>query len=213
MKVLKFGGSSVATSERIRAVADILKRYYEKGEKFTVVFSAFGGVTDSLIEMGRLAAKGDDGYREKFAEFSLRHFETVEALFDKEQLEAVQPGLEKNHQVLRNLLHGIFLVREASMRTMDYVLSFGERNSAYIITKFLQQKGLPAAYLDARKIIKTDKNFGNAKVVFDLTYEKIREYFSQHPEVQVVGVDRLAAGQVELPGRAPRHARLRHGPP
>ncbi|MEZ4985957.1 MAG: hypothetical protein R2795_13135 [Saprospiraceae bacterium] len=64
------------------------------------------------------------------------------------------PELEQNHEVLHNLLHGIFLVREAS-RTMDYVLSFGERNSAYIIAHALQQAGVKSAYLDARKVIKT----------------------------------------------------------
>jgi aspartokinase/homoserine dehydrogenase 1 len=96
------------------------------------------------------------------------------------------PELEHNHEVLRNLLHGIYLVREASPRTMDYVLSFGERNSAYIIAHVLKQSGVRAAYLDARKIIKTDKNFGSAKVDFDLSYQKIKAYYAEHPEVQIV---------------------------
>ncbi|PHN03687.1 bifunctional aspartate kinase/homoserine dehydrogenase I [Flavilitoribacter nigricans] len=186
MKVLKFGGSSVATPERIRAIADILKRYHAKGEKFTVVFSAFGGVTDSLIEMGKLAAKGDENYRDKFAEFSRRHFDAAEELFDQEHLDIVNPGLEKNHQVLKNLLHGIFLVREASSRTMDYVLSFGERNSAFIIANFLQQEGIPAGYLDARKVIKTDKTFGAARVDMDLTEKAIQEHYQDNPDIQVV---------------------------
>ena len=59
MKVLKFGGSSVARPERILGIVDILKDYYAAGDHFTVVFSAFGGVTDSLIEMSRLAAAVD----------------------------------------------------------------------------------------------------------------------------------------------------------
>ena len=69
---------------------------------------------------------------------------------------------------------------------MDYILSFGERNSCYIIAKVLNEKGIPASYLDARQVIKTDKNFGSAKVDFDLTYEKIKEHYSKHPEIQVV---------------------------
>lgn len=186
MKVLKFGGSSVATPERVKAVADILKRYHKNGEQFTVVFSAFGGVTDSLIEMGKLAAKGDEAYRDKFADFSRRHFEAAEALFNKEYLDIVNPGLEKNHQVLKNLLHGVFLVREASNRTMDYVLSFGERNSAFIIANYLKQEGIPAAYLDARKVIKTDKTFGAARVDMELTEKEIREHYENNPEIQVV---------------------------
>ncbi|MEZ4985958.1 MAG: hypothetical protein R2795_13140 [Saprospiraceae bacterium] len=75
MKVLKFGGSSVAKPERIRGIIDILKSYYAEGEHFTVVFSAFGGVTDMLIEMSSRAANGDESYRELFEVFSQRHLD------------------------------------------------------------------------------------------------------------------------------------------
>ncbi|MEO1258261.1 MAG: bifunctional aspartate kinase/homoserine dehydrogenase I [Bacteroidota bacterium] len=186
MKVLKFGGSSVGTPERIKGLIEILKNYYKRGEKFTVVFSAFGGVTDSLIEMSRLAAKGDEKYKEPFATFRQRHQAAIAELLVSPLKEQVLEESIKNHQVLENLLHGIFLVREASPRTMDYVLSFGERNSAFIISKVMQQAGIPANFLDARQIIKTDKMFGSAKVLFDLTNEKIEDHFEKHPEVQVV---------------------------
>ena len=62
MRVLKFGGSSVASPERISQIASILKSYYEQGINFTVVFSAFGGVTDSLLSMSKSAAEGDQTY-------------------------------------------------------------------------------------------------------------------------------------------------------
>jgi len=186
MKVLKFGGSSVAKPERIRGIVEILKGYYTKGEKFTVVFSAFGGVTDSLIEMSNLAAGGDEAYQDLFEEFSRRHLEAIRELLDGEYRNAVLPELLNNHEVLKNLLYGVFLVREASPRTMDYLLSFGERNAAYIISHVLRQNGINASYLDARRIIKTDKSFGTAKVNFEHTYQEIREYYVQNPEVQVV---------------------------
>ncbi len=186
MKVLKFGGSSVAKPERIRGIVEILKGYYTKGEKFTVVFSAFGGVTDSLIEMSNLAAKGDEAYLALFEEFSHRHLDACRELLDGEYRNSVLPELLNNHEVLKNLLYGVFLVREASLRTMDYLLSFGERNSAYIISHVLRQSGINASYLDARKIIKTDKQFGSAKVDFEATYQKIREHYAQSPEIQVV---------------------------
>ena len=186
MKVLKFGGSSVAKPERIRSIVDILKSYYAEGEHFTVVFSAFGGVTDMLIKMSEMAAKGQEEYQELFDEFSERHNLAVQELLAEEYQNEVLPQLNRNHEVLRNLLHGIFLVREASPRTMDYVLSFGERNSAFIISYVLRQAGIKAAYLDARKIIKTDKQFNSAKVDFKLTYEKIHNYYTEHPEIQIV---------------------------
>lgn len=186
MKVLKFGGSSVGAPDRIRGIVEILKSYTAQGEHFTVVFSAFGGVTDSLISMSSLAAKGDESYYEQFLTFSKRHIDAARELLQEPYLSEVLEGLENNHEVLKNLLYGIFLVREASTRTMDYVISFGERNSAFIIAHTLQQAGLNAAYLDARKIIVTDKNFGAAKVDLALTYGKIQKYYKQHAEIQVV---------------------------
>ncbi|MEM9886707.1 MAG: bifunctional aspartate kinase/homoserine dehydrogenase I [Bacteroidota bacterium] len=186
MKVLKFGGSSVAKPERIKRIINILRTYYEKGEDFTVVFSAFGGVTDALIEMSQIAAKGDEGYKTLFEVFHDRHVKAAEELIRRPLLDEALPILEQNHAVLRNLLYGIFLVREASPRTMDYVLSFGERNSAYIIAHTLQDHGIPAAYLDARKIIQTDKFFGAAKVDFEATYKKIQEYYRKQTDIQIV---------------------------
>ncbi|WP_020571631.1 bifunctional aspartate kinase/homoserine dehydrogenase I [Neolewinella persica] len=187
MKVLKFGGSSVAKPERIRGIVDILKDYYAAGDHFTVVFSAFGGVTDSLIEMSRLAAAGDDRYGEAFQAFADRHQKAISDLLqDGHLLEETSAQMRKSHDVLKNLLYGVFLVREASSRTMDYVLSFGERSSAYIISQTLQQAGIPAEFLDARKVIRTDKAFSAAKVNFDKSYELINKYYAEHTKVQVV---------------------------
>ncbi len=173
--------------DRIRGIVAILKRYYAAGDHFTVVFSAFGGVTDQLIEMGQLAAQGNDRYGQLFAEFSDRHQSAITALLGGTSgYNETSQQLRRSHEVLKNLLYGIFLVREASPRTMDYVLSFGERSSAYIISQALQQAGIPTEFLDARRVIKTDKTFGNAKVNFEKSYQKIKEHFTQHPKVQVV---------------------------
>jgi len=187
MKVLKFGGSSVAKPERIVGIVDILKDYYASGDHFTVVFSAFGGVTDSLIEMSRLAAAGEDQYGEAFQAFADRHQDAIAELLPAGDLrDETAAQMRKSHDVLKNLLYGIFLVREASNRTMDYVLSFGERSSSYIISKTLQHAGIPAEFLDARKVLRTDKSFSSAKVNFDKTYELIRSYYAEHTKVQVV---------------------------
>ncbi len=185
MKVLKFGGSSVAKPERINQIVSILKAYKERGETFAVVVSAFGGVTDSLIEMSKLAANGDEGYIDLLAKFRERHTAAALELISGKRQDTVLKDLIENHKVLEQLLRGIFLVREASLRTMDYVLSFGERNSAFIIANTLIENGLAADYLDARKVIKTNKNFGSAKVDLDETYGNIKDYFAAHPNVQI----------------------------
>ena len=186
MKVLKFGGSSVAKPERIEKIIEILKSYQSKGEKFTIVFSAFKGVTDALIEMSKRAENADESYLELFDMFYKQHIETAKALLKNGTEKEVIEELKENHKTLKDILHGIFLVREASGRTMDYVLSFGERSSNFIIAHALSQSGIPADYLDARKIIKTDKNFGAAKVDLAMTYEKIKAHYAQVDAVQVV---------------------------
>lgn len=186
MKVLKFGGSSVASPDRITAIIDILKTYKDKGDQFTVVFSAFGGVTDSLIEMAQVAAKGDDSYEDLLTAFSERHLSVAKALLDDTSYQDVEKDINENHLDLKRLLRGIFLVREISDRTMDYVFSFGERNSAFIISKAIHHAGISAAYLDARKIIKTDKRFGSARVNFEDTNKNISEHYSSQDAVQVV---------------------------
>lgn len=186
MKVLKFGGSSVATPERIQNIIQIIRTYYERGEDITVVFSAFGGVTDSLIEMSRLAAQGKEVYHTYFNDFHQRYINAAHELIAEPLLEEMMPVLEQNHAVLKNLLYGIFLVREASPRTLDYVLSFGERNSAYVISYALRDSGIPASYLDARRIIKTNKEFGSAKVDFATTYKKIQTHYRTQNDIQIV---------------------------
>jgi aspartokinase/homoserine dehydrogenase 1 len=186
MKVLKFGGSSVAKPERIKKIVDILKGYQQKEEKFTVVFSAFGGVTDMLIEMSTKASVADESYLDLFERYHQRHIEAAKTLLESTTEQKVLKQLVDNHQALKDLLHGIYLVREASPRTMDYVLSFGERNSNFIIANVLTQHGIPSEFLDARSIIKTDKNFGSAKVDLAVTYEKIKAHYAQSDKVQIV---------------------------
>ena len=186
MKVLKFGGSSVATPERIASLLVILKDYYTRGEQFCVVFSAFGGVTDTLIEMAKKAEAGDEAWELDMASFRDRHETAAKFLTTGDRQLRLLEEIKENHDTLFSLLQGVFLVREASARTLDYVLSFGERNSCFIISRALQELGINAQYLDARLIVKTDKRFGSANVRFEKTYESIEQHFRTSGGVQVV---------------------------
>lgn len=186
MKVLKFGGSSVKDANNIKKVIAILKSQYEKKTSYTVVVSAFGGVTDLLIEMSQLASKGKEDYKALLDVFGQRTIKIINDLLTGDRKKAVSKSIEENQTVLENLLHGIFLVREASPRTMDYVLSFGERTSAYVISHACEEQGIKAEYLDARKIIKTNKNFGKAKVSIGLTYQKTKEHYQNKDKLQIV---------------------------
>lgn len=170
MKVLKFGGSSVGSPESIKGIISIVKDRVALNEEIALVFSAFSKVTDQLIEMGELASKDKD-YDHLLDQYIKRHNDAATILSGSESLLAT---LSENHAHLKNLLVGVRLVREVSSRTMDYVLSFGERNSNLIIAAALESAGLPSLFVDARDIIKTNKEFGSAKVNFAITNEKIK---------------------------------------
>ena len=111
MKVLKFGGSSVATPERISRLVDLIAPRIQSGENLAIVCSAFGGVTDMLIEMSELAARGKEKYIGLYHQFTDRHQQAVKELLSGKALMEAQEDLNKNHQTLKELLKGIFLVR------------------------------------------------------------------------------------------------------
>jgi len=184
MKILKFGGSSVETPERIRNVVDIIlnakdknnKIQNKKNKEIAVVFSAFGGVTDKLIETSNLAAKGDEKYKKLFSELEKRHLDTVNSLIAVDKQTKVLSHIKNLLKELEALLLGVYLVKELSPKTLDAVVSIGEILSAYIISEYLKEK-TNTEFLDARNLIKTDEGFNNAGVDFELTNKNIREYF------------------------------------
>ena len=186
MRVLKFGGSSVAKTERIKQVVSILESYYQSNIDFAVVFSAFGGMTDTLLKMCQQAVEADKAYLHTFDEIKERHFSAAKELLTGDNLHEAIKALEDNHKSLSDLVNGIFLVRELSPRMKDHVVSFGERNSAYIVSCFLNERRVPAAYLDARKLIVTDDHFGRAAVQFEITNNNIREHFNGVRKIQVI---------------------------
>jgi len=184
MKILKFGGSSVATPQRIRMVVEIIKSYLN--HDVAIVFSAFGGVTDELIQISSLALAGKGHYKEKLAALEKRHLDVIRELISVEKQSGILAQVKIRINELDDVLHGVFLVKERTARTLDYIMSFGERLSAYIITQVMNDCQLPVQYLDARDVIKTDNHFGNAKVDFELTNRLIREYFKHHNDVQII---------------------------
>jgi bifunctional aspartokinase / homoserine dehydrogenase 1 len=185
MKVLKFGGSSVANTENIKKVFDILKSQSELSE-VTVVFSAFGGVTEILLQSAAKANQGDKSYLEQIKALEERHYEIVKQLIPIKQQSPVLTYIKVCFNELEDLFHGIFLIKECSSRTLDYVGSFGERLSAFVLAEALKEEGLPAVYLDAREVIRTNDRFGNAKVDFPATNDLIQDYFHSHPGMKVI---------------------------
>ncbi len=184
MKILKFGGSSAATPERIKSIIEIVKPYLQ--EDVALVFSAFGGVTDQLIQLSQLALEGKLEYKQKLEQLEKRHLDAVRELTKISTQSGILAQVKVQINELEDVLHGIFLVRERTPRTLDYIMSFGERLSAFIICEAFKDRGLPTEYLDARKVIRTDNQFGYAKVDFDVTHKMIRDHFKNYKDVQII---------------------------
>ncbi len=185
-KVLKFGGSSLATPERIKNSIEIVKQAHDSTQQMAVVVSAFGGVTDALILIARLASLGKNEYQKHFYELKSRHVAACKELILQKKAPYVLEELEKMFHELSSVIDGIFLVGECSEKTLDLVMSFGERFSAFIISEaaipFIQD----AVFLDARNIIKTDRHFGHAQVDFEKTNKNIQKWFQENPKMPVV---------------------------
>ena len=176
MKVLKFGGTSCGSVASIQSVLNIIKAKQAKGETVAVVFSAMGGVTNKLIEAGRLATENDTTYFDLVKEIENRHFEVVRALIDVKSQSKVFANIRIIINELEDLLKGVSLIREISARTSDLIVSFGERLSTTLIYEILHAQAFDCQYLDARKVIRTDDNFGIANVNFEVTNRQIQEF-------------------------------------
>ena len=187
MRILKFGGSSVGTPARISNVIDILTGYRDKKIKFGVVFSAFQTITDKLIEVSQKAVEKTDSYKYDLAHIKQIHFDAItELLNSKNDKELLIKKVTVLLSELEEILHGIYLVKELTPRTLDYVMSFGERLSCTVISDVMNSRGFETEFLDARLLVKTDNTFGASKVNFKVTDKNIADYFKANKKTQVI---------------------------
>lgn len=185
MKVLKFGGTSVANAENISKVIKILKNESKKN-KLAVVVSALGGTTDLLIEAGNLATNKDQKYIKVFQDISNRHITTVEELINNKDKQAVLNEINTKLEELKQILQGLYLINEFSNKTIDKIVSFGELLSSYIISEALQQTVKNASLKDSRELILTDSTFTNAAVKTKETTTNISSFFKKNKDKIVV---------------------------
>ncbi len=187
MRVLKFGGSSVASPDRIQNVKEIVHSFVQKGEQLVVVVSAFSGVTDQLINMAKTAEQSDESYKDVWQELKERHIAAIQELLQGERQTQALEFLDKNLEHLSNLLKGTFLIQEASPRMIDQVSSFGELLSSYIIALYVDQELGGVKFLDSRRMIATDSNFLAAKVDFERTNQQLNDAIESDKSVHLMG--------------------------
>jgi len=179
MKILKFGGSSVKTTERIEQVVQLISSEHPCG----VVVSAFGGITDQLIQLIAYAERGAD-YNNDLQLFFDRHRKTIHDLhIEKELLFNTVQEIENELSVT---LSTIANQKKCTPQLKDAALSVGEQLSANIITEACIEKGINATYLDARKVILTDDHFGSAFVHYQKSYNNIRNEWKDESKTRII---------------------------
>ena len=144
MKVLKFGGTSVANAKNIKLVLDIVLNKAKK-DKLVVVVSALSKVTDLLQLAASKAAANDETYKDIVAEIEKKHLDALKELIPVSEQSSSLSHIKRIINHLETILDGCFLLGELSARTSDTILSFGELLSSYIIAEALKQNLKTAA--------------------------------------------------------------------
>ncbi|WP_108869752.1 bifunctional aspartate kinase/homoserine dehydrogenase I [Aquimarina aquimarini] len=168
MKILKFGGRSLANGKGIRAVIDIIEEKVKKGERIAVVLSARGSTTDELEEILEKAVN-NESYQEQLDAF--KEYQTADFL-----------GIDFSQEfdTLDKLFEGVSLLGDYSKRIKDQVLSQGEVISAKLITHILKEKNINAHFADSRSLIVTDGQFGDALPLDKLSKENVVSHFEKY---------------------------------
>ncbi len=168
IKILKFGGKSLANGEGLETVLAIIKAKVEAGERIAIVVSARGSATDDLEAILNKALKGEN-YKTDLETFKAYH-----------SAPATPEAFAEEFLALDNLFEGVRLLRDYSKKTKDTILAQGELLSVKLIAALLNAQGIKANAVDATQLIKTDDAFGNAQPLFKRSKENTQAYFNTH---------------------------------
>ena len=185
MKVLKFGGSSVATSENIKKVLAIVEAA-SKNQKIAVVVSAFGKTTNNLLAGADEALKNINSAKETLEKLKELHFNVIDDLVIKNKKD-VSKEVSSLFDRLNSIYEGIFLLQELSDKTLAKVSSFGERLSSCIIANAAKEL-LDANHKESRDLVITNNEYLNAQVNYKATNKNIISFFTENKhQVTVLG--------------------------
>lgn len=157
MQVLKFGGTSVANSENILKVVDIVTKAVER-DRTILVCSAISGFTDALIKAGNLAAERNGKYKDIIDEYQARHHAIIREILPVEKYEESMEACDGIFDYIRGIAQGVCLLGELSETSLDAIQGCGELLSTRIIATKLASVGIATRWADSREIIKTRKS-------------------------------------------------------
>jgi aspartate kinase len=174
MIVMKFGGTSVGSAERIRGVVALVRERLDR--KPVVVASAVGGITDLLIRGARLALARDPESEAVPQQILDRHRAIIDELLPAGPVrDRVRAHVEAIVGELRTLYTGVTYLEELTARSLDAISAMGERLSVEIVAAALEKAGTSARAIDARSVLVTDDSFGRALPLMPETEAKVRE--------------------------------------
>ena len=183
MKVLKFGGTSVGSVKSILSLKRIVEKEARK-QPIVVVVSALGGITDMLISTSRLAQEGKDEWKEQFKQMVDRHHKMIDTIItDTNDREMLFNKVDSLFEQLHSIYFGVYLIHDLSKKTLDAIVSYGERLSSNIVSTLV--KG--SRWMDSRDFIKTTIS-PNGKIILDtdLTNHLVKKAFADLPRVSLV---------------------------
>jgi aspartokinase/homoserine dehydrogenase 1 len=173
MKVLKFGGTSVANSKSLLNVIDIVK---ESNDRKILVVSALGGITNLLHEMSTQASKGERSFKDKLQILENRHLDLIEFFIPVTRQSEIISFLKSQINELEEVLESLFKLNELTSKSLAKILSFGETLSSTIIYNVLKHKECDIELKDSRQIIFT-KTVNDREVVDHYKSEKKTKAF------------------------------------
>lgn len=170
MKILKFGGKSLANGEGLQKVIQTIAQKYFNNEPIAVVVSARGNATDELLILLKKAQVKIE-FKSDFEQFK------------KYQLEGLKENIfEEEFSTLHKLFEGVSLLGDYSEKIKDQVIAFGEILSAKYIAHVLNENSIKAQFTDTRQLIKTDDNFGNAQPIEEISKQNVIAYFRENQD-------------------------------
>ena len=182
MKVLKFGGTSVGSVESIHS----LKRFVEKEARHQpviVVVSALGGITDKLISTSQLAVEGDENWKKEYEQMVERHHKIIDTIItNTKDRELLFNKVDTLFTELHSIYYGVYLIHDLSKKTLDTIVSYGERLSSNIVSTFVRGSKL----YDAREFIKTEVLNGKNTLDSELTTKLVIDSFKELPRIALV---------------------------
>lgn len=173
--VVKFGGTSIASAGSIKDVARFLHST-SKSNRVVCVCSAMAGTTDDLIGVSSLIQREQSGAAQKIiAKIIGRHKKTADGTIKRASVrKRLLHQLEQDFTEIRSLIDGASLLGEMTPRSLDHLLSFGERMSMKIVSAAIADLGGKSAPFTGKEIgIVTDSNFGEAKPLINTTQLRV----------------------------------------